>query len=265
MRSIPNNFDPAVVAAIDERLGVIDRDQASICLAVESGSRAWGFASPDSDYDCRFLYLRPPCDYLSLWPVRDVIETPLDGLLDVSGWDVAKALRLLVKGNAVVTEWLRSPIVYRGDEPFRDALLAFADAHVPRDAVRRHYRSLAESSWGGRDEMPVKKLFYVLRPIAALRWMRMHDGALPPMHFPTLVDACALPHSLVDTIDRLRAAKAETRELGRASVPGEIAAFVKEELARPLPGERGHDDREARQAADALFAALIDTHGETRA
>ncbi len=105
MRSIPADFDAATVAAIDERLDLVVRDErVAMPLAIESGSRAWGFASPDSDYDCRFLYVRRRRDYLALWPHRDVIETPLDGLLDVNGWDVAKALRLLVKGNAVVIE-----------------------------------------------------------------------------------------------------------------------------------------------------------------
>ncbi|MFE3443732.1 DNA polymerase beta superfamily protein [Nocardia sp. NPDC059180] len=84
-------------------------------LAIESGSRAWGFPSPDSDYDCRFLYVASLDTYLSPWRTRDVIETPLVGLLDVNGWDLGKALRLLVKGNAVLIEWLQSPIVYRGD------------------------------------------------------------------------------------------------------------------------------------------------------
>ena len=83
-----------------------------ILLAVESGSRAWGFPSPDSDFDCRFIYVRRSGEYLSLFPPRDVIEFPPDPLLDVNGWDLGKALRLLLKGNAVVIEWLTSPYIY---------------------------------------------------------------------------------------------------------------------------------------------------------
>src|SRR3712207_5563631 len=104
-RSIPSSFDPAIVATIDGRLDLIERShRVRLPLAIESGSRAWGFPSPDSDYDCRFIFVRCEEDYLSLRPKRDVIETPLEGELDVNGWDLAKALRLMLKGNAVVLE-----------------------------------------------------------------------------------------------------------------------------------------------------------------
>jgi uncharacterized protein len=110
LRALGPGFDPTVVAAVDEKLRrVAERESAVVLLAVESGSRAWGFPSPDSDYDCRFIYARARDDYLSLHAPRDVIEFPIEGILDVNGWDLAKALRLLLKGNAVVIEWLRGP------------------------------------------------------------------------------------------------------------------------------------------------------------
>ncbi|GAB2637937.1 nucleotidyltransferase domain-containing protein [Nocardia goodfellowii] len=111
LRVIPTSMDPAVVGHIDAELDRVQREhRVSVRLAVESGSRAWGFPSPDSDYDCRFVYVGALDNYLTPWPARDVIETPLVGLLDVNGWDLAKALRLLVAGNAVLIEWLMSPI-----------------------------------------------------------------------------------------------------------------------------------------------------------
>lgn len=163
----------------------------------KSGSRAWGFPSPDSDYDCRFVYVRSREDYLSLWPRRDVIETPLDGLLDVSGWDVTKALRLAACGNAVVVEWLRSPVIHRGDQVLRDLLAAFCTEHAPVERVRRHYLHLAIGQ-RAKASQAVKKLFYLLRPTMALRWMRLHPCLLPPMHFPTLLDECDLPTAVRD-------------------------------------------------------------------
>ncbi|MES2059154.1 MAG: nucleotidyltransferase domain-containing protein [Pseudomonadota bacterium] len=262
MRSIPDTFDAATVVAIDARLDSVARDErVSLPLVIESGSRAWGFASPDSDYDCRFIYVRRRRDYLALWPKRDVIETPLDAVLDLNGWDLAKALRLMVKGNAVAVEWLRSPIVYRGDREFRDALDAFAIEHMPADAVQSHYLHLGLQQWGvhGAGITSGKKLFYALRPAAALRWGRLHDRALPPMHFPTLMAECDPPADVAAITADLIARKAETRERGAAVIPAEIAAFIETEYAlaaNPRRDRRTSDT--AKVAADALFMTLLD-------
>jgi len=124
VREIPGSMDPGVVAKIDEHLAEIQSEaHVAIPLGIERGSRAWGFPSPDSDYDCRFIFVRARNTYLSLLPERDVIETPLEDNLDVHGWDIAKALKLLLKGNAVVIEWLTSPITYTADKRFRLRLL----------------------------------------------------------------------------------------------------------------------------------------------
>ena len=110
LRSIPADMAPEKVARIDALLGrAVSEHGVHLPLAVESGSRAWGFPSPDSDYDCRFVYVRPTATHLTPWPQRDVIEFALEDDLDANGWDLAKALRLLLKGNAVIVEWLRSP------------------------------------------------------------------------------------------------------------------------------------------------------------
>lgn len=89
-----------------------DSHHVRILHAVESGSRAWGFSSPDSDYDVRFVYIRPAVDYLRLNEPRDVIEWINDGVLDINGWDVKKALRQFARGNATLFEWSLSPAVY---------------------------------------------------------------------------------------------------------------------------------------------------------
>jgi hypothetical protein len=105
IRAISASMDPATVALIDARLEAIRRKHGvTIPLAIESGSRAWGFPSPDSDYDCRFVFIRPIEHYLTPWPDRDVIETPIEGDLDANGWDLGKALTLMLKGNAVIIE-----------------------------------------------------------------------------------------------------------------------------------------------------------------
>lgn len=103
-----------IIGGINEELDKIERKEGvRILHAVESGSRAWGFASPDSDYDVRFVYVRPKEDYLRLDEPKDVIEWQLDEVLDINGWDLKKALRQFAKGNVTLFEWSESPIVYR--------------------------------------------------------------------------------------------------------------------------------------------------------
>ena len=216
LRSIADGMDRATVDAVDRVLDrIIAEHGVAIPLAVESGSRAWGFPSPDSDYDCRFLYVRPIRAHLTPWPPRDVIEVPPEGDLDVNGWDLAKALTLMLKGNAVVIEWLTSPIVYRGEAWFRDRLRAFADHCVARERVILHYLHLGERQrrayFADVNAVPLKKLFYALRPAASLRWLAVHPGAaVAPMHFPTLMAECDPPPALTAEVAVLLAEKART-------------------------------------------------------
>lgn len=236
LRHIPDSFNAETVAAIDLRLtSICETEAVAIPLAIESGSRAWGFASPDSDYDCRFVFVRPIIQHLSPWPRRDVIETPLEGDLDVNGWELGKALKLLLKGNAVIIEWLRSPIVYRGEAWFRDAFLDFADRFANRDLIARHYLHLGERQrrvhFGDGKLVPQKKIFYALRPAATLRWLRLHpDQSVAPMHFPTLMAECAPPSDVADLTADLIARKALTHELGAELLPDPIARFIDDEF-----------------------------------
>jgi uncharacterized protein len=256
MRAIPPELDPTIVRSIDDRLDGVEREHdVRIGWAIESGSRAWGFPSPDSDYDCRFIYVRHPDDYAALWPARDVIETPLDEIYDVNGWDLAKAVRLLVKGNAVALEWLRSPIVYRGDEGFRDRLLALAEEVVRRDLIIRHYLHVGQRQLQGNNES-LKRFFYALRPAAALRWLDDHPEArVPPMDLPTLLDEADVSDDIRDAARELIAAKVVTRELGAGSPPEVLTRFVDEQLARAerYEVEVDADPTDARARAEEWF------------
>jgi predicted nucleotidyltransferase len=262
MRHIPPGLDPAAVAAIDACLDdLVRKENIAIGLAVESGSRAWGFPSPDSDYDCRFIFIRPMADYLTLLPKRDVIETP-PAFLDVSGWDIAKALRLLLNGNAVLIEWLTSPIVYRGDADFRQRFLDLAEAIADRPAIMRHYyhfgRQLRDRLPNLRDAVPLKKLFYVLRPAIALRWMRLHPAeTIAPMHFQTLCAEADLSPGLMAEIDGLVARKAETRELGTGPMPPLMQAIITAELDGTLDRKAPPDDGRRLRTADAFFREVL--------
>lgn len=259
-------MSPAVVAAIDGRLAAIRCEQGvAIPLAIESGSRAWGFPSLDSDYDCRFVYVRPVDQYLSLYQPRDVIETPLDAVFDVNGWDLGKALKLLLKGNAVIIEWLVSPITYGADADFRAQLLALARRIARRDLVGRHYLHLGERQrrvyFGDGTMVPQKKIFYALRPAAALRWLRLHEGAaVAPMHFPTLMAQCEAPAAVTDIVAELIARKAVTRELGAEPLPVPITTFIDGEFALARAVFETKDlapAAEDRAAAEAFFRAAV--------
>src|SRR5262245_57309695 len=141
----PAAIESAAVEGVTATLETICRDHAvSVPLAIESGSRAWGFPSPDSDYDCRFIFVRPATHYLSPWQRRDVIEMPLAGELDVAGWELGKALKLLLKGNAVIIEWLTSPIVYWVDKEFKEEFLRLARSAADRTLIGRHYLHLGQ-------------------------------------------------------------------------------------------------------------------------
>jgi len=236
LRNIPPEMDAGSVAQIDALLDRVVADhQVFLPLAIESGSRAWGFPSPDSDYDCRFVFARRIAEHLTPWPPRDVIEFPPEGDLDANGWDLGKALRLLLKGNAVIVEWLRSPVIYRGEAWFRDGFLEFARRAATREAIGRHYLHLGERQrrvyFGDGTSVAQKKIFYALRPAATLRWLRMRpDEAIAPMHFPTLMAECDLPGALRLEVAELMDRKAVTRELGAAPLPLAVASFIDSEF-----------------------------------
>ena len=268
MRSIPDDLDQAVVSRIDARLTGVETDHhVVIGWAVESGSRAWGFPSPDSDYDCRFLYLRPADAYLSPWLPRDVIETPLDHVYDVNGWDLRKAVDLMVRGNATVTEWLRSPIVYRGEPAFRDLMLNLADQVTEPALIARHYAHVGQLQWdrlgAGDPDRPVrlKGVFYCLRPAAALRWMRSHPGQVaPPMRLQTLLEESEAAPDVLAAVGELVAVKGRTRELGAGRLPPILRTFVLDELTAPDfegTGDRRHDLDRSRAIAAETFRTAV--------
>lgn len=216
-----HRIDRDAAAEVHRRLSAIETDNdVRILLAVESGSRAWGFESPDSDYDVRFIYVRPREWYLRLERSRDVIETPIDLPWDINGWDITKSLGLMLKSNAVVLEWLTSPIVYAEDTAATSLLRAFADEVLQPSALKHHYRRLAVRHWSefidGRTEVVRKKYLYALRPALMLMYLRLHSG-VPPMSLPALVAGLPLDDEVRDAIDAFIVAKRRANERG----PGE--------------------------------------------
>ncbi len=198
---------------IIEKLKEIEQvNRVTILYACESGSRAWGFASPDSDYDVRFIYVHPKEHYLSVDEQRDVIELPINDLLDINGWELRKALRLFRKSNGPLYEWLQSPIVYKQNNEFIDGLKNLMPHYFSPRALMHHYLSMANNvvdvDLSGH-EVKLKKYFYALRPVLACRRILEHSE-VPPMEFGKL--RSLLDPSLNSLVDGLLNQKAKVDE-----------------------------------------------------
>jgi predicted nucleotidyltransferase len=256
--------DPMIDEAMRQRIGpILDeierREGVRILVAVESGSRAWRFASRDSDYDVRFIYVRPVEDYLSVETRRDVIELPVDGTLDANGWDLRKALGLIAQSNAVVTEWLTSPVVYRRDEDSAALLLGLARtcAHLP--ALAYHYDRSARRAWApGTDPVRLKSYFYALRPALALDWIRS-KAEPPPMDLPSLMGGGPLPDDLREDVAMLLLRKREATESETAERVPSLDAYLAVALSEMAPRPGIWDRAPAIRAVDGAFRALLQT------
>jgi predicted nucleotidyltransferase len=255
---------PAVRRETDARLAGIEAEHdVRLLLAVESGSRAWGFPSPDSDYDVRFIYVRRRDWYLSLQPGRDVIEQPIVDEIDLNGWDVRKALGLLLKSNAVVSEWIESPIRYLPDHDVIARLAALADAMIDPRGLAHHYASLgrnaAERWLDGDGDVPVKKYFYALRPALAIRALRVNPALRPPMNLQALMAASDLSASIAAQIDSLVKAKKRTNERSNGARMPELDALIRDEFDRVAELPAGAVSADFAERADALFLELVNT------
>lgn len=220
---------------IQQELDKIEQEEnVQIVYACESGSRAWGFPSKDSDYDVRFIYVRPVDWYLSLDEGRDVIERPISDMLDINGWDLKKALKLFRKSNPPLMEWLQSDMVYRKKFTIADQIRRYAGVTFSPRASVYHYLHMARGNY--RDylrgkEVKIKKYFYVLRPILACNWIEEY-GTMPKIQFQQLVEGLIPERSeLMQEIRELLARKVRGDELDIEPRIGCIHEFIEERLA----------------------------------
>ncbi|MBQ6823535.1 MAG: nucleotidyltransferase domain-containing protein [Clostridia bacterium] len=221
-----------------------EKEGVTVLHAVESGSRAWGFASPDSDYDVRFIYLRSPEYYLKLEPTRDVIEWQLDETLDVNGWDLQKMLRLLYKSNPTIFEWMNSPIVYK-TTPAWEEITATVRAYFQPKAALYHYLSTAKRTYLTQlkgEAVKYKKYFYILRPLLAARWVQEKKESAPMLFADLLTQS--LPQEVRAVVEELLAIK---RQSGEAMIGPHIEVldrYAEEQMAlleaqlKALPEEK---------------------------
>lgn len=243
---------------IIEKLDAIAKTEPlHFLLAAESGSRAWGFASPDSDYDVRAVYIRPPEHYLCIDERKDTFEYIENQWFDVGGWDIRKALRLLRKSNAVLLEWLRSPIIYTQAPVFIAELSALLPQYAQAAPLLHHYRGIAANSLKEMDlngEIRLKKWFYVIRPLLAAQWAA-ERGGIPPMTLEQLADG--MPFETLSEIRDLVALKAEKDESYRHILSGSLRRYTLDladkvsSLQAPVPKDA------ATEPLDELFRETL--------
>ncbi|MFP3388295.1 nucleotidyltransferase domain-containing protein [Brevibacillus sp. SIMBA_040] len=225
---------PDYQQSIRNELNKIEQEeQVRILFACESGSRAWGFPSKDSDYDVRFLYIRQPSWYLSIFEKRDVIERPISNMLDVNGWDLKKALQLFRKSNPPLLEWLHSPIQYEEKYSVAQKLRHLALQTFSPKSCLYHYLNMAKGNYRDYlmgEQVRIKKYFYVLRPILACCWIEKYDS-MPPVEFERLVETLASDSSeLKPIIASLLERKKSGEELDYEPKIEPIHTFLEERI-----------------------------------
>lgn len=206
-----------------------------ILFACETGSRAWGFPSPDSDYDIRMIYKHQTSWYLSVSEKKDTLEAMLnDGDLDITGWDIRKCLRLLWKSNSALLERLQSPVVYYVEPGFLEIMQPLADACFAPVASMYHYLNMGKRSFediDGQDEVKLKKLFYALRASFACKWILDKDS-IPPIVFQKMLDELEIPAALRTRIYELIELKSGKNEDYMHPQEPEMNAFIREQFER---------------------------------
>lgn len=260
---MPTMIEESVKNEILKRIQNAESEHGvKVLYAVESGSRAWGFASPNSDYDVRFIYAHPRDWYISvdLEDKRDVIEYQIVDEIDINGWDIRKALRLFWKSNPAFVEWLQSPIVYieRGDFA-KIARELMPEIYSVQKGIY-HYRSMAKTNYRGYlkgDMVPMKKYFYVLRPLLSIMWIERYQEPAP-IEFDKLRTLISGDNRLNELVESLLERK--KRSLEKEFVPSipEINQFIESELERvekynEYPGSRGSDI----SVLNALFRQVL--------
>lgn len=251
-----------IIAALNT---IVEKEDITIHYACESGSRAWGFPSKDSDYDVRFIYTRKKDWYLQVDEGRDVIEEPISELLDINGWDLKKALKLLRKSNPPLLEWLYSPIIYKEDQTFTRAFKGLADDAFSPIRSTFHYLHMAKGNYRDylqQDQVRVKKYFYVLRPILAALWLQEHNS-IPPLSFETLADRMLKDLQIKREISLLLARKKAGDELDfepRVSLLNDFIEDSIQKIESRITETPSLDKDHFTERMNSLFLSTLNRH-----
>ena len=253
---------------IQKKLLEIEREHnVKILLAIESGSRAWGFPSKNSDFDVRFVYARRRNDYLSTKDYRDVIEADityceeLGAPLDMNGWDIRKALQLALKSNSVLLEWFRSPTKYVYHEKLAPLLGNFATKIANTDYMKGHYYKLMRGAWNqiekNTKEVNLKLYCYSLRPSLALMWLKKFNR-IPPMNIFYLCSKLIKDTKLEQEILNLISVKKEASEEKIIPRNNIIDSFISQMHADTFEQPKIQIASYVRAEADLIFRRIAE-------
>lgn len=240
------------------------KHQVKVLYACETGSRAWGFPSPDSDYDVRMIYMHDIDWYLSLSDKKDTIEfMSEDGELDVTGWDIKKCLQLMWKSNGALLERVQSPVVYREEKNISSLLKGYSEKCFAPIATMHHYLGMAKNSFEeveGRDEIKLKKLFYALRATLACKWILEKDS-IPPIVFMTMVNELTFDQKLKDKIITLIDLKSDKTEKYIHPAEKDLNAFITNELMSASMAFECLAGRKQKEVdLDSLFKQIVKSY-----
>ncbi|MBK1879867.1 nucleotidyltransferase domain-containing protein [Pelagicoccus mobilis] len=208
-----------------------------VLFACESGSRAWGFASPDSDYDLRFIYAHQKDWHLQLQKRDDYIDLMLPNDLDLSGWELAKMLRLFATCNLALNEWLGSPVIYWSPKSFQNELLKLIPAFFNAKKAMHHYLSMAKGVAADHfdgQQIKIKKLFYILRPLFACLWIEKHQS-MPSTVFQDMLTPDLASEDVLEAIAKIQKQKETAAEGFIIEAPDVVKNWIDQTVADTLP------------------------------
>ena len=257
-----NNMNTAILSHLEQ---VERENDVRVLLAVESGSRAWGFHSAESDWDVRFVYVHRLDWYLKVNEGRDVIEHMYDDEVDLVGWELRKTLRLFQKSNPALMEWLHSPMVYRADEGFLSRLRGLEPAYFNPIKTMYHYASIYikhDKRYLQNAAYPLKRFLYYLRGILACRWVEERQS-MPPVPFSELVDGTVADASIRRKIDELVALKRQSKENDLKEVDPELVEYARhwaDHYTECIGTFRPELEKASSDALDAILFDFVDIH-----
>jgi predicted nucleotidyltransferase len=214
--------------------GLTTQYDCRILFAGESGSRAWGLSSPDSDYDVRFIYAHYAKWYLSIEDHRETIETVFPDDIDFAGYELRKALRLFSACNIPINEQIQSPVLYGGDPVFLEKFQSLIPLYFNKKRALFHYVNIASQTMSQAVKglsVGLHRFFYIVRPLLACEWIEAHDS-MPPTEFQKLLEEDFLPLPSMNEVTDMMQRKAVAVERETVMLSKTLLYWLTESLKK---------------------------------